>query len=576
MGAMLLAVILVTLATFALIRGQVAAHFTEAYTRQFERQFEQIQQSQADRLRGVASEIGNNTSNPRLMAALLEDDYSRFYSDLAEELEPFYQNADQIYSSAQVWPFFRFISADGQYLEPPRGSSIASDRLVANIPGIMSPLAESQLKSMLSPLRTSMDDDFQPRSGFLVGDVKGERYLLKGFVCPLVNAFGEFLGDLVFVLPWGGNGQMASEVDFLVAVDGGLFGSDGRPLPTFWDASDEASDVDLSVDRQQRVVVEGMPHLLFNTLMTTDTGFPAARQITLFSLREQVELQASITRVLVLLAIGGIVFSLFLSMGLANSLSRPIARLRNAAAQIGRGEFDTRVEVRTRDELEQLGASFNEMAEGLSLKERYKSVLSKVADSQVADRLMRGDLDMRGELVEATVMFCDIRGFTAMSEGMDPHKLIAILNEHMTAMTEVVYEFGGVVDKYVGDELMVIFGAPLRHEDDVERAYACGQKMLQRCKEMNANRERALTIGIGMAHGTMVAGCMGSDTRLNYTVLGDRVNLAARLCSQAGGMEVVVDEAIRERLGATLEGATQRTLPLKGFATSPPFYVMKN
>jgi len=149
------------------------------------------------------------------------------------------------------------------------------------------------------------------------------------------------------------------------------------------------------------------------------------------------------------------------------------------------------------------------------------------------------------------------------------------MNTHMTAMTEIVHAHGGVVDKFVGDEIMVLFGVPVPGDDDVGQSLRCAQAMIARCRAMNADRDPPIEIGIGIAHGEMVAGCMGSEDRLNYTVLGDRVNLASRLCSQAKAMEIVVDEPVRDATGLKIPDSERQTIALKGFETAPPFYIIR-
>jgi class 3 adenylate cyclase len=123
----------------------------------------------------------------------------------------------------------------------------------------------------------------------------------------------------------------------------------------------------------------------------------------------------------------------------------------------------------------------------------------------------------------------------------------------------------GVLDKFVGDLLMAIFGAPLAHGDDAFNAARCALQLLAAREELNRSSRHRIQVGIGLATGTVVAGCMGSAERLNYTVLGGRVNLASRLCSQAGAAEVLVDEATREKLAGRLASEATGEIQLKGF-----------
>jgi class 3 adenylate cyclase len=214
------------------------------------------------------------------------------------------------------------------------------------------------------------------------------------------------------------------------------------------------------------------------------------------------------------------------------------------------------------------------MAEGLKQKALYRELLGKVSDESVAQALVSGtlDLELGGELKEVTVLFCDIRGFTTMTEHMPPTDVIEMLNEHMTAMTEVVRSYYGVVDKFVGDEIMAVFGALKSYGDDSRRAAECALGMIQKRIELNQKRGVKINIGIGVATGEAVAGCMGSNDRLNYTVLGARVNLASRLCSAAGLMEVVIDDKTFESVREDANAKLLQDLKLKGFANSVVAY----
>ena len=148
---------------------------------------------------------------------------------------------------------------------------------------------------------------------------------------------------------------------------------------------------------------------------------------------------------------------------------------------------------------------------------------------------------------------------------MDPRQVITMLNEHMTLLTTVAYDHGGVVDKFVGDLIMVTFGAPKSAADDAQRLARCALAMVRARAAANEGSSRPIRIGIGCAFGTVVAGCMGSTQRLDYTVLGARVNLAARLCSKAPAMSVYIDAGVMDRI----ESASVQELPpldAKGFS----------
>ncbi|HEX6308030.1 MAG TPA: adenylate/guanylate cyclase domain-containing protein, partial [Longimicrobiales bacterium] len=261
---------------------------------------------------------------------------------------------------------------------------------------------------------------------------------------------------------------------------------------------------------------------------------------------------ADIRRALHLSGLGAFALAVVLSTLLSRGLTRPVRALVAATVRVGRGDYDVRVPVARRDELGVLGGAFNAMTEGLRLKERYRGVLDKVVSPQVAEDLMRGEITLGGETREVTTLFADITAFSDLVDGMEPQKVIALLNECMARLEAVVHAHGGVVDKYIGDEIMVIFGAPVARADHVTHAVEAAldmQDSMQRLNEERACRgEPAITLAIGVHTGPAVAGNMGSPNRLNYTVVGDSVNLAKRLCSSAGAGRVVLTESTWKRV----------------------------
>ena len=163
------------------------------------------------------------------------------------------------------------------------------------------------------------------------------------------------------------------------------------------------------------------------------------------------------------------------------------------------------------------------------------------------------------------MLFADIRGFTPLTNRLTPHEIVAVLNDHMSAMTDVIYSHGGVVDKFVGDMVMAIFGAPNGKPDDAARAAGCALEMLRVRKQLNKDAKHPFEIGIGVAFGVIIVGCMGSKKRLNYTVLGERVNLAARLCSMAPANTLYIDQGVRQYLDSTFIVGDLPPLKVKGF-----------
>lgn len=262
----------------------------------------------------------------------------------------------------------------------------------------------------------------------------------------------------------------------------------------------------------------------------------------------------------------GLLAASFIAAWVSHGLTVPLREIARGTAAIQAGRYDTRVAVRTRDEVGDVGIAFNEMAAGLALKEKYRSVLDKVSDPGVAAALMQGELALGGERRRACVLFCDIRGFTPLTQDMDPREVIQLLNEHFTPLAKIIARHHGVVDKYVGDLVMAVFGAPVSRDSDVEDAVACALEMTRARLDLNENNPRPIRIGIGLAAGDMVAGCMGSADRLNYTVLGERVNLAARLCSRAAPMEILADAETLAMAGPRIRAESIGSIELKGFS----------
>jgi adenylate cyclase len=157
-----------------------------------------------------------------------------------------------------------------------------------------------------------------------------------------------------------------------------------------------------------------------------------------------------------------------------------------------------------------------------------------------------GAVRLGGERRPTTVLFSDIRGFTAMAEAMGPDAIAQILSEYFTEMVDVIFDYGGTLDKFMGDAIMALWGAPLAHTDDADRALRAAVEMQQAVSRLNlqwASEGRPeIKVGIGINHGEVFAGNIGSHRRLDYTVIGDAVNIAARLCAEAGPGEILVSE----------------------------------
>ncbi|RMG16133.1 MAG: adenylate/guanylate cyclase domain-containing protein [Deltaproteobacteria bacterium] len=233
--------------------------------------------------------------------------------------------------------------------------------------------------------------------------------------------------------------------------------------------------------------------------------------------------------------------------GIVTTISRPAGDLLGKMRAVRDGSFEVRTPVRSVDTFGELASGFNEMVEGLAQREFLRETFGRYLSPQVAELILGGSVELGGETREATVLFSDIRGFTRMSETMDPPEVVAFLNDYLDAMVECVFEHSGMVDKFIGDAILAVFGAPVSAGGvarDARNALACAVAMSQRLDRLNAARKRAgeapIEIGIGVHTGPLVAGNIGSRRLMNYTVVGDTVNVASRI------------ESATKRLGARI------------------------
>jgi adenylate cyclase len=197
--------------------------------------------------------------------------------------------------------------------------------------------------------------------------------------------------------------------------------------------------------------------------------------------------------------------------------------------------------------------------------ERYfaPNVAAEIAQQESATPL-------GGDRRPVTVLFSDVRGFTAIAESMDPDAIARLLSEYFSEMVEVILEHGGTLDKFIGDAIMALWGAPIAHPGDPDRAIQAAVAMQRAISELNqrwASQGRPeIGVGIGINHGDVFAGNIGSHRRLEYTVIGDPVNVAARLCAEAGPGEILVSEAFLRVLREQVDCEFLPEMGLKGKA----------
>ncbi len=248
-----------------------------------------------------------------------------------------------------------------------------------------------------------------------------------------------------------------------------------------------------------------------------------------------------------LFALAGMGLAFLLAGVLARGIARPIERIADAAERIGAGDLDARVDIQRLDEVGALGRAVNNMAQGLGEREQLRTMFGKYMASQVVQALLdKGELSLEGEAREITVLLSDIRGYTALTEELGAAEVVALLNSYFAILVDAVLAEEGVIDKFMGDAMLCWFGAPVATEDHAARAVRAALRMEKRLEEWNAARVAAgkvpVATGVGIALGNVVVGNIGSPQRLEYTAIGDAVNLASRLCSKAEAGEVLLCE----------------------------------
>ena len=263
---------------------------------------------------------------------------------------------------------------------------------------------------------------------------------------------------------------------------------------------------------------------------------------------------------------------LFILGGLLQYLvARPVQRIGEVADEIGNGNLGIAVEYASADgdEIARLGQRINEMVRGLRTKMNLEKFVSRGAARAAAGAGLT-PIERRGERRKVTVLFSDIRGFTAYSERVAPERVVEMLNRLLQAQTEVVVQHGGDIDKYVGDELLAVFTG----EDAEVHAVKCAVLMVDAVRAARKEGE-SLSVGIGISAGDVVYGAIGHEERLDFTVIGDVVNTGARLCSAAAADEILVSTAVRDASGdiSGLDFQAGEPLELKG--KKEPFPVFR-
>ncbi len=294
-----------------------------------------------------------------------------------------------------------------------------------------------------------------------------------------------------------------------------------------------------------------------------------------------------ILRNLIIVQIFILAASLLASVGIANFVSRaiiePLRALQDAMGKVQDNNLDARVPVVSNDEFGYLGERFNDMTAGLRRGEQLRKLFGLYVSPEVAQAAVETGAGLGGQMCECTIMFSDLRDFTSLSERLTPETLVDLINQYMTAMVSAIVDHGGIVTGFGGDSILAVFGSPLNSmTDHADQAVNTAFHMRQALQDFNQNttndpftngRQPVLENGIGIATGLVIAGNVGGKERIEYTVMGDAVNLASRLegMTKDFNYPILISEETFDAIG-TLNALPLPDVPVKGKAKPVTIY----
>jgi class 3 adenylate cyclase len=258
----------------------------------------------------------------------------------------------------------------------------------------------------------------------------------------------------------------------------------------------------------------------------------------------------------------------------------PIQAPTEGAARIGEGDLDYRVEVRTGDELETLADQFNVMSTELlnsKIREERVGRLRRFLSSQVVEVIESsgGEALLESHRREISVVFCDMRGFTAFAEMATPEQVMSILNEYHVALGQLIRKYEGTLERFVGDGVLVWFNDPLPCPNPSERAVRMAVEMRTAIAALATGWRTAgyqIGFGIGITYGEATLGRIGFEGRFDYSAIGSVVNLAARLCSEAKDRQILIDGRVKAAVASFVDWESVGAVELKGIRLPVPAY----
>lgn len=272
---------------------------------------------------------------------------------------------------------------------------------------------------------------------------------------------------------------------------------------------------------------------------------------------------------------------IYSSITLDRMVIAPITTIMSSMRKLRDGDLTTRVELRRADEIGILADTYNFMVQGLSEREKLKDAFNRYVSKQVYKQLEAGAIRLTGEQRDATILFSDIRSFTALSEQLTPRDVVTMLNEYFNEMVEIVFKHDGFLNKFIGDALMAVYNAPIEQPEPELRAVRTAIEMLDALAKLNQKRigrgQFPLRIGIGINTGPVVAGNIGHEQRLEYTVIGDAVNLAQRIESQTKvtGSSLLISETTYAKVSQYIIAEALPAVKMKGKQDAVALYAVQ-
>ena len=263
-----------------------------------------------------------------------------------------------------------------------------------------------------------------------------------------------------------------------------------------------------------------------------------------------------------------ILLGIAIAILLGIEFSRPISKLVLATKEIGKGNFQYRIDMLRKDEFGDLASAFNYMAKELWNKLMLQKSFGCYVSPEVLDMILTHPEDswLKGTRNEATILFTNVRGFTAYSGTRKPEEVVEALNEYFGIVTQYILEHGGYVDKFIGDAVLGVFGVPIAHADHAERAVKAMVEMQKELQQRAGQSNNLLLsrIGVGINSGVVVSGTLGSQVKMEYTVIGDSVNIASRLNRLAGPGEIIISKSVYDQAIHLVSVKALPPQPMKG------------